>query len=1695
MAEDIKNIDLSKYNQFIVNENNNEDTEIKESPTQKETSTLDKYKQYIIPEETTDIVVQDKQPSTLDKYKNFIVGEIPQIKTDKDISDTGPITAEEPSWFRKFLYGFDKQDQFFGNVFRIGKAKFQDIRDDSRDLKDVLQDNAGIENQKLLNKFKRFRGQKYDDDIYVKAGEMASMLLDPFYLMAYLTPWGRAATTSYKGLALIGGTTVGLDKLISDYAKTGEFKPGDAAIAAGSGAVLGPAAMKAFKVIGKYFPGADKKKIAQVIQAAEGAKAKKLGLSNKEFKKINEIVADKEFITVNNLIKKTGENYSKPFKQLTFTFDKRYDSLTNTIKSLKDLNKKTFTKKTENQINSLTSKKDELLKQFKKDRKELVKKQSSLLQKENDLIAKRDIKILEKLRQNESLTDAGIRYVLSASTRPLFGAGVGYAFGTLWGAEDDDINKWIIGGATLGALQKGIKASKVLTVGDKNLSTNLLNNEAVKLTLQKLRELTATTTATKLEAFGGKTEQLGRILLQNIDSPYAKNSVSKVADEIQRTWTTRAVNIAKPFTKQEQANALNSLRGSKITLSANEKKLKGNIQTYLDDFKKLYNDAGIFSKENIKDYFPRVYNFDRIQRNPKAFEEALVKIFQNKKVKNPLKEARKFQEKINDISNFNIIRTNIDDLINDKKLSDNYIVTPLSNHINKQRELTGSFTQVEKILSDGGFLVNDTAQVLSSLVNRSANSIAFAQRFGPNGEFLTPFFQAIKNKYKDTGKANWRELAKKETQLVSNTIEAYFDRFGVVRRNQLKGTAGILSTISNLNMLDRVTIASLGDLVQPFTNSTNWSTWLRALSQTSLTARGETGLAKNLGQAQSNEIRAALQKPLAIKGDEISANASWLGEGGALTKTNNLFFKLSGLEWITGFARRFAYNAGATDAFITSRKLANFVSKGGKLNSNKAAGFIKDLERYGITAQDALRIGSNKSFDAAAKTSVGKKNLNDAGILAANRDAIIPQVSNRLLFTQSNTPWVRLLGQFLSWAMAKSAQTNKILSRIENGDARTMVKLLAALPVYGGIQELREMAKYGEVVTDIGADTDEWWAESIRLSGLPGVLPEFLASNLVGPGSRQPFFLAFPAGSIAFESDKILRDYLKGNTERASERFFQRIAPLPNWRNFILERAKDLGVEFDDEGRKLPETKLERRQFNTGDLVTKYKRLGNLSSRILEQGVTADLLKQSIFNDKQKFNIGGAVAKAITKGITKATGKSTSKNLTKNISNEINKNISKELDFEINPGKTAISTTTGTYKKMNKILDDNNVKTVHDFGSGLGLGSKEFVNKKVTSHEPFVAIEKIIQSKGKLPDYKSADDVILKEGFSSKQGVVNANVLNVISDPVERANVVKQIGQLVSDDGVAIITTRGNREILSQAKKSKNAEAFADGFIFGSGDNKTFQKGFSQKELEKYVQDILGDLFKVEKIPNKYGIGTSGVIIKKVRPTFKDGDEVIVPPKKPEQFQSYEAMLEGNPGAKESGIAITVIKEKPLLPKKKPNIKILKDYSKVSELEKPKKEWLFNTAEKVYKTNTDNIIPSDIILAINSEETGWGTSRFIKDGSKNLFNIQVFDKNKPHIKATDSKAMIKKYATEEDSIKDFLNLVNKSEKYSNVRETIAKYNQGVASKEDIIDSIAATGYAENNDWSSNVKSILNRRISGKNKQELANLYVNLFTEE
>ena len=61
-------------------------------------------------------------------------------------------------------------------------------------------------------------------------------------------------------------------------------------------------------------------------------------------------------------------------------------------------------------------------------------------------------------------------------------------------------------------------------------------------------------------------------------------------------------------------------------------------------------------------------------------------------------------------------------------------------------------------------------------------------------------------------------------------------------------------------MLDRVTIASLGDIVQPFANSNNFYIFIRGAIRTGFTSGRETGLAKNLNLNLGNEIRSWLLK-------------------------------------------------------------------------------------------------------------------------------------------------------------------------------------------------------------------------------------------------------------------------------------------------------------------------------------------------------------------------------------------------------------------------------------------------------------------------------------------------------------------------------------------------------------------------------------------------------------------------------------------------------------------------------------------------------------------------------------------------------------------------------------------------------------------------------------------------------------------
>ena len=1462
------------------------------------------------------------------------------------------------------------------------------------------------------------------------------MLLDPYYLAGYLNPVSLKAMTNPISAATLNGLLVGGDVVIDNLAKTGEIDWGNVAVSSGVAAAVGGVIPIGGKVLSKYAPKLIKSEVELVKNFIDGKLAKQNNLTVPQLKKIQKAANNTEVKNASQELIKWTNNFVRPIAAETAKFKSLEKTLLEKQNLLINIRKLKGRKKPKpnvpgmlkqeplgKQIINIRNEIKDAKKASEAAKKILIDKQSKKLDKWSELVANRNTKILEALKKDETKIDWAVRSLLSATVRPLVGAGMGATGGILFGDEETDLMYWIAGGAMAGQMQKMIqRSSKFGTNLEKGKVLGIIDREWTQLTMQKVRDLMSGTSASKLNSYGGATEKISKMLFREVDSPVQEKSAIAVAEQMQRYYFRKINDITKGYTDDEIAAAVSINRGKQLTKDtpSNVEKLSKDLRSYMDEFKDLYNSSGFFSKTEIQDYFPRLLNYDVIKKDEKAFLKTVEGIYRSLKYKDPKKAAERYYQGHtageDTVLNGSVLKEILAG--KDKLTNRNFIKTPVSDHIEKERTLVGPYKLVEEVLEKKGYLVNDARSILSNVVNDSVKSIAFARQFGTNGELLTPLMQQIKTKYLNSNLAKEKatSAAAQEIKLVSDSIDAYFDRYGKAMTGAAKSSASILATLGNLNMLGRVTISSLGDIVQPFQNSANWRSVIRGFKDTALTNRRETGAAKALNQDIDNAIASSLERSAGFEGKNIMLNAGWVGKT-PTQKVNNIMFKALGLQWLTGYARRFAYNTAAADAYYLSKTLNKLAARG-NLEKRQAKQITYFLENnYGIKANQALQIGKFKNLDEAIKVSSNKKSLNQAGIIGANRDALIPQVSNRLLFTQSNNQWVRLMGQFLSWAMAKSAQTNKILARMENGNAKTLVKTLAVLPIYSGVQSLREIAKHGEVITDYDANNNRWWAEGARLSGMFGYLPELVANRFIGPGSREPWFLFPPAAQVASAPVEAGQAAWNGNTDRAIRILSERLAPFPNWRRTfarlflspnrsittsgsgtignqimfstggVVKRKKfshggihDNAAEIAAKEVLLPITKPEQTEENTGNsqpevyedkeflnyikkvensellkgnkekiihpsaeggndtlgfghkLTDEEKKTGkvyeydinNLTNEQLddilirdlenaelellnnypEEYISLDKTKKQMLIDFQ-FNGGAGMVdkfknfrdglftgdnnkikneykrgytdkednfkelvernKEFAKFFFNKLNKDKVKRIEKNIGGIVGKAIAKGLSkAAVKRGDTAISTTVGTYKKVNKIFDDANVKTVHDFGSGLGLGSKEFTNKIVTNHEPFVPVEKIIKVKGKVPDYKTADDVIFKEGFASKDGVVNANVLNVIEDPIERANVVRQISQLISNKGMAVITTRGN-EVTKAAQTSKNATPFNDGWIFGKGDKKTFQKGYSQKELEEYIKSILGDKFKVEKIPSKYKIGTSGVIIKKIK--------------------------------------------------------------------------------------------------------------------------------------------------------------------------------------------------------------------------------------
>ena len=1191
----------------------------------------------IIPEET--ITTKETIPDD-SLFKDIELDSIVASESDEGVTyqDTS-----EPSTWDKLEYGWDKERWVAGDVLRIAKAAIQGGLDKDKTFKDYAIENEIKKVEDFEKEHWKMLDGKYDGK-YTTIGKAVSWITDPYYLAGYY--YGRGFLTSPLTSMAFNAALIGGGNTIHQLAQKGEVDWVEAGMSAGVGGTIGLAFPIAGNIIKKYLPSATKKEALRIEEWINNKVAQKNNLEPHELAKLRKVSeaapvkkltndldkwavnhygrSVKEIIKLNKLERELISERSAVYKTTKFLIQKvkerKYDPL-----KAKEIRKDGATQIAE---------KRQLVKEAKKafDESQIknIKIQADRSTKYYLLEGKRLAAIMEQINATDNFANKALKAVMANITRPaafgLVGAGGNVLFG-----EEEDFWTWVGTGVAFGAAQKGIMNSKTLTIGQKDIIKGWLISDATKFTLQKTRDILAGTTFSKLASYGGPLEKFSKFMMRGVDESLSSQSVGAQHLKMQNHWLDRINTMLGNASKEEMAAANSINRGNRI-LEANAtpqiKKLAKDIKVFLDDFNEFTRKAGVVSKIEIQNYFPRVLDYVTIQsskQNEAAAIKTIAEIYRLKGVegkitKKTLKNGSTnpdygrdkatvlaenylsghkngFDSVVNGAAFADIIKkgSNIKTaqrLANEKEL----IYTPVSDHIAHNRSLTGPYDKVEAILERDGLLINDTRDILNKLVNDTVTSVAFARKFGTHGELLKPILNDIIKKYRASTLTESQQTMgiAKEADLMMNTINAYFNRFGSSGRNQLKASMGIIAMLSNLNMLGRVTISSLGDLVQPVQHSSKWTSAIRGLLRTNLfRAQWEKGPARNMNYHFTNEMNKAVFKSAGLEGNNVAFRQGFMGNWRdygvkdiAKTSTwNNIAFKALGLEWLTGYARRFAYNTAAIDAHLLARSYVKAVQKNGA-NSRGALLILDDLTKYNIKANQALTIGKFKNFDSALKNKVSNESLNAAGMVGSNRDALIPQFDNRLLFTQSQTPWIRILGQFLSWAQAKSAQTNKILMRVENGDVRQLIKTLAVIPVYGGIQQLREIAKYGEVHTHPDYDTAKFLAKSGQLSGMPGWVVDLFMNRFLGPGKRDPWFNFAPAFSIMGSAGTAAKQVLDKKPDQAMQTLSKRFLPLPNWRRWIKRWWFDLPkLKGTDVGTKVTFSKGGRIGYESGEEI------------------------------------------------------------------------------------------------------------------------------------------------------------------------------------------------------------------------------------------------------------------------------------------------------------------------------------------------------------------------------------------------------------------------------------------------------------------------------------------------------------------------------
>ena len=1014
------------------------------------------------------------------------------IETDEDV--------EKVSFKERSAFGWEQEQQILSNIGQMAKAYFKSAVTEDLNYDDALKSLEAKRQDDIYYKFPQLRGiteeQKFDAGVL--SGQIASGMTDPvFYMMTYLAAEKRSK------LAVAGlGAAVGVgEAAIREKTLYGEVNPISAGIAGvfgGSSSLIGYGLNKWLRGRLPSEPVTDKIEPFLEESVEKTATSSSRGLqsvSPQVQEKVKTFGGDVEFDEEGNIIlKELSLEEIDNLEKATHSFvqGKEGSDFANSVpeettsiqlhlQAKEAINKSITALRKERKKHSANSKKyKELTSQITTHVKELKTLDDEFfiphLMNHPTQQASANMKIIEKMKEDRTLTNAIFSKLIYENTRPIVGALGGFAYGYDSESEDDMLLYAAIGaGVSGGYWSKAIENSTKLSDIDKQTGKLILNAAASRNLNTILKTTMAGPSASKLDALGGWAETIGRSLFSRFED--GSDSIEAKTLREQAKYNSELSAILKDSLDDSTVNNMvgQVLRGF-VSIDDLEIGFKGivtggpkeNILTKgLDDFqisevkrivpmleqlreqtKKRVERVGINFKD-IDDYgMPQLWNLDFIKENQSKFLRDLEEAVEIQMAKNDgkgnIKDLEKFFSSITQEgqTKAGVYGNNWSPFARSE--DGDVIFRNLADFFENERELFD--IDATKLMAERGWLNLHAGNAFRRYGDKTIKVTEFADVFGPNSEVIDRALRETREAFVKAsaegqkirvGYANSDPGEAYQKQFL-DSIEAYW---GVYDRHweASSGPMRMFTAMANALYLTTASGSALTELMQPFVNTSVWN-GVKTLATRSLSS--DYKFSKEGSFTYDNtwerELSALIAKDYDPYGAKKPIDVHW----------NNAFFKLTGLELVTKVARNFAYDAGINRMYSLSKKF----NRKGKLSLNE----LNELERAGITDVNNLSIISKyKNAREAFDSEDAGELLNIAGRKAADRDAIIPLVGNRRLFTQSRNPVVRSTGQFLSWSQAKSAQLNSLIRRVEDGDAKLAIRALATIPIAGAVVDIK----------------------------------------------------------------------------------------------------------------------------------------------------------------------------------------------------------------------------------------------------------------------------------------------------------------------------------------------------------------------------------------------------------------------------------------------------------------------------------------------------------------------------------------------------------------------------------------------------------------------------------------------------------------